>query len=117
MSKIVLVVTNERGINNIVPIGQKSAIQAKENREHKGIKLREMDEAEAKKLPFKDADYVPTNEANVKVDELKNELSEKDKKIAELEKLLKDKQSIVVEDVEDEIEIAPKPKQRDKSKK
>lgn len=82
----VLKITKADKTVHVVPTANKAFFQSFNNRLPHGAKwkIEEIDEKEAKGLPFIDEDYVTGAEATVKVDELKGQLSEKDQQIEAL---------------------------------
>lgn len=87
MSKKALVVRKPDRTVHVVPLGNKSYLQAQNNRlpADKRLRFEEMDEEEALKLPFFDENYISPSAAQDKLKVVENDLLEKDTRIAELE--------------------------------
>lgn len=92
----VLVITKADKTRNIAPLVNKAALTAYNNKlapENK-MKIEEMEEEEAEKLAYIDESHITAGEALEKTAELTTQLSEKDQRIAELEALLKEKETV-----------------------
>lgn len=86
MTKVLKITKPDKTVH-VAPLATKSRVQAYNNRLPANLKwkIEEVEEEEAKKLPFIDKNYVSGAEAQVKVSELQKESAVKDTKIAELE--------------------------------
>lgn len=86
MLKVLKITKPDKSIH-VAPLGVKSRLQAHNSRlpASQKWKIEEIDEDEAKKLPFRDENYVSGAEAQIKVSELQKAAADKDTKIAELE--------------------------------
>jgi hypothetical protein len=89
MATVLVIRKTDKTIHKVA-LENKARLMAFSNRLPEGQKWKfeEMDEKEADKLPFIDESYVTAAEAQDKAKELEGVVSEKDAKIAELEKLL-----------------------------
>lgn len=89
MAKVLVIRKPDRTIHT-VGISNKATLMAYNNRLPVGQRwvFEEMDEKEAAKLPAIDPNYVTAGEATTKLKESEAKISEKDSRIAELEKML-----------------------------
>lgn len=89
MSKVIKITKPDKTIH-VAPLGVKNRLQAHNNRlpANQKWKIEEIDEEEAKKLPFRDENYVSGAEAQIKVSELQKASAEKDAEIEKLKKKL-----------------------------
>ena len=87
MAKVLVIRKTDKTIHR-VPVQNKAALMAHNNRSKLGWKFEEMDEEEANNLPFIDPNYVTAAEAVKKVDVLEKANAEKDNQIKELQEKL-----------------------------
>ena len=87
MAKVLVIRKTDKTIH-VVPLENKAVLQAFSNRSKLGWKFEEMEEEEAKDLPFIDKDYVTAAEAQNIVKSLEVANKEKDDEIDELRKKL-----------------------------
>lgn len=83
----VLKITKTDKTTHIVPLSNKAALLKYNSLlpDSQKWKFEEIDEKEAKNVPFIDESYVTAGEAQVKVSELQDAMAEKEAKIKELE--------------------------------
>ncbi len=86
MAKVLVIRKSDKTVHQ-VPLGNKASLMAYSNRlpRDKQWKFEELEEAEAKKLPFIDESYVTAAEAQGKVKEMETTLAQKDAQLADLQ--------------------------------
>jgi hypothetical protein len=89
MAKVLKITRQDKTIH-IAPLSNKAFLTSFNNRQpaEKRMKIEEVDEEDAKNLPYIDEAYVSAADAQKKVSDLTKEVSDKDAEIAKLKEML-----------------------------